>query len=119
MFNTSSVEFKVGRDGYYRIVLKPLSFYSLLVNKKITVPSGFKTDLGSIPMLLQGIIPKDGRALFGYVIHDYLYATKSFNRRVCDEILDECMVELKVNWLQRKAIMAGLFIGGLYAYNNK
>ncbi len=51
----------------------------------ITIPKGFKTDLASVPKLLWGFFPPFGVDLIAYLIHDYLYVTKLYNRSFSDK----------------------------------
>lgn len=51
----------------------------------ITIPAGFKTDLASVPKWLWGFFPPFGEALMAYIIHDYLYVHKPYNRRFADK----------------------------------
>jgi hypothetical protein len=60
-----------------------------LSNKDIiTIPSGFIWDLASVPRILWSLLPPDGDFTLGFLIHDYLYSTKSLNnytRKFCDD----------------------------------
>lgn len=52
---------------------------------KITIPAGFKTDLASVPKFLWGFFPPFGKGLLAYIIHDYLYVNKLYNRSFSDK----------------------------------
>jgi hypothetical protein len=51
-------------------------------NKTITIPSGFKTDLASVPRAFWSIFPPD-RATYMYpaILHDYLYESDALKSR--------------------------------------
>ncbi len=108
---------RVPKSGDIRVLVKPLTYYSDIAGEYIIVPSGFHTDLGSIPRMLQGIFPKDGKAMFGYIVHDWLYKTGMYTRSISDDILEEAMRVLDVSWYTRKAVHNGLRVGGWVAWN--
>ena len=37
--------------------------------------------------------PKDGKAMYGYILHDYLYQIGLFSRSETDDILEEAYIE--------------------------
>lgn len=51
----------------------------------ITIPKGFKTDLSSVPRLLQGIVSAVGDFALAAIIHDYLYIYKGVSREFADK----------------------------------
>jgi len=117
-FREKKVSFAVGQDGNIRTMESELTYYTEVVKPQmILVPIGFKTDLGSIPQILQGMIPKDGKALFGYILHDYLYKIGLFTRDECDDMLREAMKALDVVWWRVQSVRGGLAVGGWYAWN--
>ena len=59
---------------------------------KITVPSGFITDFASIPWFLWTFLPYWGKYGKAAVIHDRLYQTHQFSRRMSDLIFYEAML---------------------------
>lgn len=79
---------------------------------RIKVPRGFKTDFGSAPRFLWGIVSPIGKAIGGFVLHDYLYATQERSRLVSDAILLEAMEICNVNWFQRTLVYRGVRLGG-------
>lgn len=82
----------------------------------ISVPAGFETDFGSVPQIFWGIVSPIGKALGGYVLHDYLYATQERTRLVSDAILLEALEVIGVNWFQRWLIYRGVRVGGWVAW---
>ena len=117
-FKEDRVLLSVPTTGDIRTLESGLTYFSNVVREQlILVPKGIKTDLGSIPLFLQNIFPKDGKAMFGYILHDYLYQTGLFSKNESDAILEEAMGVLGVAWWRRKCVRAGLFIGGWVAWN--
>jgi len=116
-FMEDFIDLRLPREGTVRTTLSELNYYSRSQNALISVPVGFKTDLGSIPQVLQAIFPKDGKAVLAYIIHDYLYSTGKYSRSECDDILEEAMERLGVGWGTRFSVREGLRLGGWVAWN--
>ena len=71
----------------------------------VTVPSGFVTDLASIPRIFRLLVPKNGRHRAAAIIHDYLCMLKlDFSRVTADKIFREAMKVLHVPKLRRWAM---------------
>jgi len=117
-FSENNVLLLVPLTGDIRITMSEITFYSEVVKQYIKVPVGTRTDLGSIPQFLQGVFPKDGKAMFGYILHDYLYQTGMFDRNTCDDILKEAMTVLGVVYWRILSVRSGLKLGGWKAYND-
>jgi len=117
-FKETEIKLSVPISGDIRTTLSEIHFYSDIVKEWIIVPIGLRTDLGSIPQILQNIFPKDGKAMFGYIVHDWLYKTGKYSRSISDDILEEAMKVLGVGWLARKSVRNGLRVGGWVAWNN-
>jgi len=113
----SALKVEVSLDGGDRILLEDLVYYSSLVDEEIIAQKGMRTDYGSIHKLLHSILSPSGKATYGFVIHDKLYFSGKYSKRESDDILGEAMKLLKVSWLQRKLIIAGLRVGGFVAWN--
>ena len=117
-FKESEVLLSVPTSGDIRTLQSELTYFTQVVQEQLLlVPKGIKTDLGSIPLFLQNIFPKDGKAMFAYILHDYLYQVGIFERLESDEILEEAMASLGVAWWRRKAVKLGLRVGGWVAWN--
>jgi len=117
-FNEDHIDLRLPQRGKIRTTLSELHYHSEILKGIITVPIGFKTDLGSIPAFLQWLFPKDGKAVLGYVLHDYLY---KFNfkedRSLCDDLLKEAMKVLEVKSWRIHGVRIGLKVGGWVAWN--
>ena len=71
---------------------------------KVTVPSGFVTDLASIPMVLWSIFPPYGPWNKAAVLHDFLYSVPGCSSFLADCLFREAMAQLKVP-LWRRVVM--------------
>jgi len=76
---------------------------------KVIVPSGFVTDLASIPRIFRFLIVKNGRHRAAAIVHDYLVRLElAFSRRTADRIFLEAMKVSGVpklrRWLMYKAV---------------
>lgn len=60
---------------------------------KITVKSGFLTDMGSVPQFLRNLFPYVGNQYLAscYLIHDALYATQGSCHDLSKEFVDELL----------------------------
>jgi Protein of unknown function (DUF1353) len=76
------------------------------------IPSGFVTDLASIPRIFWQVLPRDGEYAYAAIIHDYLYWTHICDRSTSDEILRSTMVDFGVPSWQVTAVYDGVSLGG-------
>lgn len=76
-------------------ILVGLDDWSMLVDK-IEVPSGYVTDLTSVPRLLWSIFPPNGRYAKAAIVHDYLYSNAIGSKAWADKVFLEAMGVLKV-----------------------
>lgn len=94
-------------------LLQPLIYESEVLGwNTVTVPSGFRTDLASIPRPLWAVLPPVGKYDAAAVIHDYLYVTGGVTRHQADNVLNEAMTMLHVGDGARRAIYLGVILGG-------
>lgn len=84
---------------------------------RITVPTGFKTDLASIPQVLWNVLPPLGKYDRAAVVHDYLYQHNGITRAQADAVLLEAMAVSGVRADQRWVIYAGVRVGGWAPWN--
>jgi hypothetical protein len=61
-----------------------------------TVPSGFVTDLASVPRLYWSILPKTGKYAYAAIVHDFLYWTQKTTRAEADQVLKAAMQDSNV-----------------------
>ncbi len=94
------------KDSMY-IVVKPFTWKSddpSLDYQKVTVPSGFVTDLTSVPPLFWSTLRPDGNYVNAAIAHDYLYWTQERDRQEADKILSIIMKEFGIGWIKRNTI---------------
>ena len=89
----------------------------------ITVPTGTKTDLASIPKAFRSIFDPAGPWLGSAIIHDFLYSKSSdlnfrMSRKKCDEIFLEAMFNSGIGW-ERNVIYAAVRVGGWKSFKKK
>jgi len=84
----------------------------------VVVPSGFVTDLASIPRVFWSLLPPDGAYTFPAIIHDYLYWTQKHPRAIADSVLRYGMDDLKVSSAVASAIYTAVRVGGESAWTN-
>lgn len=94
---------------------KPESHYETI---SVDVPDGTLTDFASVPSLFQWIIPKDGAWTQAAVLHDFLYKSHIFTRKLSDEIFLEAMRVLKVPKWKREAMFWAVRIFGTPSWNS-
>lgn len=99
-------------DGLPFTLHQPLVYTSALLQRVITVPAGFITDLASIPQFLWNILPPIGKYDRAAVLHDFLYRMGGVTKAQADGVLKEVMEFRQVAWATRWAIYAGVRTGG-------
>lgn len=110
-------------DGRNWRLLQEFDFASEVLERIVRVPAGFVTDFASIPRMLWSLLPPTGKYGKATVVHDVLYrypecVTPRVTRIQADRTLFEGMVALRVGWLTRWAIYAGVRAGGFVAWNH-
>jgi hypothetical protein len=58
-----------------------------------TVPLGEVTDLASLPRVIRSIYNVNGISRHAATLHDYLYKTQAFTRKVCDQIFRQALLD--------------------------
>lgn len=83
----------------------------------IIVPKDTITDFASIPRIAWSIIGHPaGRYVQASVLHDWLYSSQYFSRKVADKVFYEAMVSLKVKWWRRDIMFRAVRLFGAKAY---
>lgn len=87
---------------------------------EITVYKGFDFDGASIPRIFWTLIgsPTTGRYTKPACLHDALYASKLFSRKMCDDLFLEAMKAENVGCIIRTLIYNAVRLGGFIAYKN-
>jgi hypothetical protein len=105
-------------DGERWELVEPLEFCLLVGHGHIvvTVPKGFVTNYASVPCLLRGIFPPQGKWNRAAILHDYLYSHPgNASRFYVDCTFCEAMAALGVPWYRRVPMfIAVLFFGWLF-----
>lgn len=108
------------RDPIY-VLLRPISWKpsgdQIGRYDRVDVPSGFVTDLTSIPRAFWSMLRPDGEYTYSAIVHDYLYWEQSRSRQVADEILKLGMEDLRIDWLTIEAIFKAVRAGGSSAWS--
>ena len=95
----------------------PLVYRSAVLRVTLTIPTGFWTDLVSIPRWTGlGFVLLAGRANAPAVLHDYLYQSHAATKRLADRTLLEAMCATREPRWARAVIYAGTVLCGHYAY---
>lgn len=117
-FNTP-LDLRANDDGKTFTLLKEFDYEigKLGSGRIIRVDVGFITDFASVPQIFWNIFPPWGRYGKAAVLHDWNYTKQEFTRSFCDDILDESMEALQVNWITRHLIWSGVRLGGWVAWN--
>lgn len=105
--------------GYPYTLISPLLYRSARLGL-VHIPTGFKTDLASIPWFVQPLFgfARVGRFDRAAVVHDYLYATQWLPRSRCDAVLLEAMLADQVSPFVAYQIWLGVRVGGWWAWRN-
>ena len=77
-------------DGQWRL-LAPLRYQSAVLGALLEVPTGFLTDLASVPRLPLAYLLAGDTAHEAAVVHDWLYQNRISTRAQADAVLDEAM----------------------------
>jgi hypothetical protein len=85
---------------------------------EVDVPTGFVTDLASIPQIFYSLLRPDGNYAFAAIVHDYLYWTQPCPRATADEILKFGMQDLGVGTATIATIYSGVRVGGQSAWDD-
>lgn len=85
---------------------------------KVKVPTGFITDLASIPPAFFSILRPDDEYAQAAIVHDYLYWTQRTTRDYADEVFKIAMRDLEVNPLQIRSISLAVQAFGQSAWDN-
>ncbi len=86
-------------------------------DKHIIVPSGFITDFASIPRWLWSIIAPHGKYSDSTAVHDFLYSTAVFERKLCDQIFYDLSIAGTLSKTESALMYSGIrmFGAGHYA----
>ena len=83
----------------------------------VNVPTGFVTDLASVPRIFWSILQPDGLYAYAAVVHDYLYWTQSTSKDEADGVFRYTMEELGVGSLTLKTLFQAVHWAGQSAWD--
>ena len=105
-------------DGQEFQVLRPLPYELRDTTQRIVVPSGFVTDLASIPRAFWVLLPKNDRHMVAAIVHDYLYWKQTCSRDEADEVLRLAMRDARVPKWKEEVIYRAVRLGGGAAWQS-
>ena len=97
---------RIGRNGHW-LLIEDCAYVSDKIGK-VVVPSGFETDLASIPRIFTPLFPKNGRHRAAAIVHDYLCRTNYEPRSMADKVFLEAMKVLEVPRWRRWSMFAAV-----------
>lgn len=86
-------------------------------DKQWEIPAGFKTDLASIPRVLQGFITKVGKHIQPAIVHDWFYVFGGITKAEADQMFLDGMEHVGVRWTKRYLMYWGVranITGGIW-----
>lgn len=93
-------------------------YYQGDLRYEITVPSGFDFDFASVPLLFQGLFPKVGtKTDVAALLHDWLYATQIYDRRLADRLFYYAMLNIGVPKFKAWSMYQAVRLGGGIPWN--
>jgi hypothetical protein len=98
-------------DGRW-ILTETLVYQSDVADDTFIVPSGFQTDLASVPRLPLVFLLTGDSSRQASVVHDWLYSTHQVRRSVADAVLREASAVTLVPGWRRWLIWAGVRLFG-------
>ncbi|MGF6549288.1 DUF1353 domain-containing protein [Paraburkholderia youngii] len=100
-------------DGLWRL-MAPLIYQSDVAGQTFTVPTGFLTDLASVPRIPIAYLLAGGTSNEASVVHDFLYSTQPVTRAIADAVLREASAVTGVPAWRRWLMWAGVRVGGRF-----
>lgn len=106
------------QDGTWQLA-SDLVYYSKIYDNIIKVPTGWITDLASVPRSIPIVYAAFGdRAHHESVIHDRIYWLGNVKRKLADDIFLEAMICRKKPWWIRQGMYCGVRLFGWKAWKN-
>jgi len=116
------VELKPGRDDEIWVLTKSLSYYSKVLHRWVQIPTGFETDLSSVPRIPFIYLLWGGRAHREGVLHDYLFRKDSdpvVSFMDANAVFLEAMKSRGKPWNVRYPMYWGVCGGGYWSYHKR
>jgi hypothetical protein len=111
---TTPLDIRAVDNGYQ--LLAPLRYCSEILDDIIVVPTGFVTNFSSVPAPFRIFISGHGKDRWAATLHDFLYSSTKYPRKVADQIFQEAMDASGVNLFKRKAMYRAVRTGGWMFY---
>ena len=109
------------REPIY-VLLEPITWKPSTIGQSktatVTVPSGFVSDLASIPRVFWSLIPRDAEYAYPAIVHDFLYWDQSRPKSEADEIFRWSMQDLDVSKPTVATIFEGVSVFGKVAWQS-
>jgi hypothetical protein len=83
----------------------------------VTVPTGFVTDLASIPRIFWSLFQPDGRYAYAAAVHDYLYWIQQTTKDVADNVFRQTMQDFSVGAITINTLFEAVHLFGQAAWN--
>jgi hypothetical protein len=99
-------------DGEKWILDAPFIYSSDVLDRIVTVPEGFTTDLASVPRLPVVYLLTGATGNEAAVVHDFLYTTRPCSRKDADEVFYEAVLASGVPKWRAWIMWAGIRAGG-------
>lgn len=96
---------------------RDLVYWSKQQKQVFTIQTGFKTDFASVPRLPLVYLLAGDTAQEAAVVHDWLYTTKTVDRKTADSIFLEAMQDTGIAWWRRRMMHAAVRAFGESAYD--
>lgn len=108
-------------DEYRWMLLTPFVYHvgSYPSDDVILVPTGFVTDLASIPRIFWTILPPNGEYSKAAIVHDYLYDNAINTKEYADNVFLEAMTVLGVCFWRRYLIYWAVRLFGRGQYDKQ
>lgn len=94
------------KDGIYYL---HANFIVALYGELLSIPSGFHTDLASVPRIPFAFLLFGDRGGKAGVLHDYLYDTAMFDRKTCDEYFHKALLECYADFQYSKKLLVRMY----------
>jgi len=107
--------------GWFEVVYDcrwkdPRVFWStagpIMEKSDYVVPSGFQTDLASIPFGMRNLFSRTGKSRKPAVFHDHMYETKWRTRKECDKAFKIMLIDRGVSKFAASIYYFGVRAGG-------
>lgn len=101
-----------GGDGEQWLLKAPFQYSSDVLNRIVTVPEGFQTDLASVPRLPVVYLLTGATGNEAAVVHDFLYTLQPCTRKQADDVFYEAALSSGVPKWRAWMMWAGIRAGG-------